>query len=302
MTPSARSAQACAILEAIEELNRRDEKLQLQVRVGINTGEAVVALGAHPERGEGFRDRRRGQHRLPPAGHRPPSTEWRYRSQPFARPSASSPLFASSRCRSKARRTHSRSGSRSPPEPASAPTFIRTSATPLVGREFERQQLIAHLRARRNAAFLPAGDRGGRARGGQDPPRHRALAVRRATPGAGCAGARAGVSRTGRGSPSGPWGRLVKGGKRQSSSRDSPEEALAKLDQAIPEQETDRAWLKARLAPLVGAGGEPAAQEESFTAWRRFLDGLAAQNPTVLVVDDLALGGRADARLSRASG
>src|SRR5207253_1839388 len=42
------------ILEAIDELNRGDEKLQLQVRVGINTGEAVVALGAHPERGEGF--------------------------------------------------------------------------------------------------------------------------------------------------------------------------------------------------------------------------------------------------------
>ena len=42
------------ILEALEELNRGDEKLQLQVRVGINTGEAVVALGAHPERGEGF--------------------------------------------------------------------------------------------------------------------------------------------------------------------------------------------------------------------------------------------------------
>ncbi len=62
---------------------------------------------------------------------------------------------------------------------------------------------------------------------------------------------------------------------------------MAKLDQAIPEHEMDRAWLKARLAPLVGAGGEPAAQEESFTAWRRFLDGLAAQNPTVLVVDDL---------------
>ena len=37
----------------------------------------------------------------------------------------------------------------------------------------------------------------------------------------------------------------------------------------------------------MGAGGEPAAQEESFTAWRRFLEGLAAQNPTVLVVDDL---------------
>jgi tetratricopeptide (TPR) repeat protein len=68
---------------------------------------------------------------------------------------------------------------------------------------------------------------------------------------------------------------------------DSPETASAKLDQAIPEYEPDRAWLMARLAPLVGAGGEPAAQEESFTAWRRFLEGLAAQKPTVLVIDDL---------------
>src|ERR1019366_3054061 len=42
------------ILDAIEELNRGNDKLQLQVRVGINTGEAVVALSAHPERGEGF--------------------------------------------------------------------------------------------------------------------------------------------------------------------------------------------------------------------------------------------------------
>src|SRR6185436_8642375 len=33
------------ILEAIQELNAADATLSLQVRVGINTGEAVVALG-----------------------------------------------------------------------------------------------------------------------------------------------------------------------------------------------------------------------------------------------------------------
>ena len=33
------------ILEAIEELNDEDPTLALQVRIGINTGEAVVALG-----------------------------------------------------------------------------------------------------------------------------------------------------------------------------------------------------------------------------------------------------------------
>ena len=42
------------ILEAIAELNEADPALSLQVRIGINTGEAVVALGARPEEGEGI--------------------------------------------------------------------------------------------------------------------------------------------------------------------------------------------------------------------------------------------------------
>ena len=43
-----------ALLEAIEELNAADESLALSVRVGVNTGEAVVALDARPELGEGM--------------------------------------------------------------------------------------------------------------------------------------------------------------------------------------------------------------------------------------------------------
>ena len=42
------------LLEAIDDLNASDPTLSLQVRVGINTGEAVVALGARPEAGAGF--------------------------------------------------------------------------------------------------------------------------------------------------------------------------------------------------------------------------------------------------------
>jgi class 3 adenylate cyclase len=42
------------ILEAIGEPNEADPGLGLQVRVGINTGEGVVALGARPELGEGI--------------------------------------------------------------------------------------------------------------------------------------------------------------------------------------------------------------------------------------------------------
>jgi len=42
------------VLEAIEELNAADPALSLQVRVGVNTGEAVVSLDARLELGEGL--------------------------------------------------------------------------------------------------------------------------------------------------------------------------------------------------------------------------------------------------------
>jgi tetratricopeptide (TPR) repeat protein len=162
---------------------------------------------------------------------------------------------------------------------------IRASATPLVGREFERPLLIATFErvAKQRACQLVTlvGEPGvGKTRLCAE-----LLAYIEQRPGL--------VRwRQGRCLPYGEgiafWalGEIVKAecGILES---DSPQQASAKLDQAIPQQEPDRAWLTARLAPLVGAGGEPAAQEESFTAWRRFLEGLAAQNPTVLVVDDL---------------
>ena len=50
---------------------------------------------------------------------------------------------------------------------------------------------------------------------------------------------------------------------------------------------SDRPWLLARLGPLVGLTAEPTGQEESFTAWRRFLEGLAGDEPAVLVFEDL---------------
>src|ERR687885_808151 len=68
---------------------------------------------------------------------------------------------------------------------------------------------------------------------------------------------------------------------------DSSEEAEAKLERALPAGDPDLAWLKARLSPLVGGGGEPASQEESFTAWRRCLESLAEARETVLVFEDL---------------
>ena len=36
---------------------------------------------------------------------------------------------------------------------------------------------------------------------------------------------------------------------------DSPEQAAAKLERALPQSDGELPWLRARLGPLVGAGG-----------------------------------------------
>jgi class 3 adenylate cyclase/tetratricopeptide (TPR) repeat protein len=272
------------ILEAIQELNRGDAKLQLQVRVGINTGEAVVALGAHPERGEGFvtgdvvNTASRLQGIAPVNGVAVSESTFRQtervftfvRLYPVQVKGKAEPLPVWQPIAARAR---------------FGADVIRASATPLVGRELERPLMIATF------------ERAAKQRACQ-------LVTLVGEPGVGktrlCAELfqyieeRPGLVRwrQGRCLPYGEgiafWalGEIVKAecGILES---DAPDEALAKLDRAIGQNEPDRVWLKARLAPLVGAGGEPAAQEESFTAWRRFLEGLAAQNPTVLVFDDL---------------
>ena len=77
---------------------------------------------------------------------------------------------------------------------------------------------------------------------------------------------------------------------------DSAERAEAKIADAVEALLPDReeaAWVVGHLRPLVGLGGEPgagagaAARGEAFAAWRRFLEALAEQRPTVLVFEDL---------------
>ncbi|MGH2590854.1 MAG: AAA family ATPase [Actinomycetota bacterium] len=73
---------------------------------------------------------------------------------------------------------------------------------------------------------------------------------------------------------------------------DGPEEAAAKLELAVSalvEEPGERDWIRTRLEPLVGLGEQAQAteREESFTAWRSFLESIASQNPFVLVIEDL---------------
>ena len=60
----------------------------------------------------------------------------------------------------------------------------------------------------------------------------------------------------------------------------------ARLEAVLPEgPDCDR--LRARLRPLLGLEAEEASREENYAAWRAFLEGQAAQGPAVLVVEDL---------------
>jgi class 3 adenylate cyclase/tetratricopeptide (TPR) repeat protein len=72
---------------------------------------------------------------------------------------------------------------------------------------------------------------------------------------------------------------------------DPPELAREKLEQVLPEGE-ERPWFRERLLPLLGIEtASSAGRDESFTAWRRFLEQVAADRPTVLVFEDLHWAG-----------
>jgi class 3 adenylate cyclase/tetratricopeptide (TPR) repeat protein len=272
------------VLEAIEELNADRPARSLQVRIGINTGEAVVALAARPGEGEAIvtgdvvNTASRLQGAAPVGGVAVSAQtfraterafEWE-RLEPVTVKGKAEPLALWRPLRPRAR---------------FGLEVIRSSATPLVGRELERTLLIGTFeRAAQQVSSQ--------------------LVTIVGEPGVGksrlCAELfgyveeRPGLVRwrQGRCLPYGDgisfWalGEIVKAecGILES---DSPAQAAAKLEQAIAEDDSDRNWLLARLAPLVGAPAEPAGQEESFAAWRRFCEGLAGERTTVLVFEDL---------------
>jgi class 3 adenylate cyclase len=73
---------------------------------------------------------------------------------------------------------------------------------------------------------------------------------------------------------------------------DAPEEAGAKLrarvEQLVPD-ESEARWVETELRALVGLaeGRQQAGAESAGAAWRRFLDAVAEGGPTVLVFEDL---------------
>ena len=275
---------ALRVLAAIEELNAADPAVSLQVRIGINTGEAVVSLHARPEQGEGIvtgdvvNTASRLQGAAPIDGIACSEQTYRAVERVFEW-EALAPVEVKGKAEPlslyRPLAARARFGS----------DVIRTHRTLLVGRELEKTLLVGTF------------ERAMQQRSCQ-------LVTIVGEPGAGksrlCAElfhhleAGPGLTRwrQGRCLPYGEgiafWalGEIVKA-ECGILETDTPEDARAKLKRALPRGDSDLAWLEARLAPLVGAGGEPASQEESFAAWRRVLEEWADSRQTVLVFEDL---------------
>ena len=284
---SGRCGRGWRILEAIAELNEADPELALQVRVGVNTGEAVVSLGARPEQGEGIvtgdvvNTAARIQGAAPVGGvavgeqtYRATERVFEYEPlEPVAVKGKAEPLALW-----RAMAARARFGS----------DVTRRYTTPLVGRELERPLSDRDVRAGGAAAVGAAGHGRGRAGGGQEPAVSRSCSpTSRSEP-------ELIRWRQGRCLPYGEgitfWalGEIVKAEAGILES-DSPEVAAAKLERRSPAEEPERPWLRARLGAAgrgrggVAGGAGGVCSPPGGASWRRW----PRPGRAVLVFEDL---------------
>src|SRR3954452_19789693 len=85
-------------------------------------------------------------------------------------------------------------------------------------------------------------------------------------------------------------GEIVKAhaGILESDDTATAEKKLDAVVDALTEDEAEREWLVRQTRPLVGLeGGDRTEREEAFAAWRRLLEAAADQRPLILVFEDL---------------
>ena len=281
---------ALRITEAIEELNAERPGLDLAVRGAVHTGEAVVTLGARPERGEGFvtgdvvNVASRLQGLAPVGGVVVGELTYRATRGPIEYEELDPVAVKGKEARIPIWRViGARSRFGVDIEPG--------TTTPLVGRAQELallQQLYRRAAGERTAQLVTlSGEPGvGKSRLVReflrfidDEPELIVWRQGRCLP-------------YGEGITFWALGEVVKA-HAGILENDDQEEAAAKLAQAVEavvDDEGERDWIRARLAPLVGLIDEEAVaadREESFAAWREFLEAIAAQGPFVLVIEDL---------------
>ena len=283
---------ALAIQDAIAELNEATPTLELQVRVGVNTGEALVSLDASPAEGEGMvagdviNTGARLQAAAPPGGVLVGEATYRATERVIdyeqvdavAAKGKSEPVGAWRAVAPRARFGVDLGGG---------------GRAPLVGRDRETALLAGALE---------------RARAEHEPQ----LVTLVGVPGIGKSRLVQELLRVveedreliawrqGRSLPYGEgvsfWalGEMVKAQSGILES-DPAEVAAAKLRRAVGDvvaDESERAWVERHLRPLAGlaadvtAGGEEHMAEAGL-AWRRFLEAIADSSPAVLVFEDL---------------
>jgi class 3 adenylate cyclase/tetratricopeptide (TPR) repeat protein len=282
---------ALAIRDAIGELNESDSKLELQVRIAVNTGEALISLGAQPSEGEGMASgdvvntTARLQTAAPVNGILVGETTYRatertieYREAP--------PVSA------KGKTEQVKVWEVLEPRARFGVDIGLRGRVPLVSREQELDVLLDALsRVRAESASQ--------------------LVTLVGVPGIGKSRLVLELSavvdedpeliywRQGRSLPYGEgvtfWS-LAEIVKAQSGvlENDSAEAALEKLRRTVRDVVADASeaeWIESHLRPLVGLEGEAQAagdrQAQAFGAWRRFFEHLAERSPLVLVFEDL---------------
>ena len=282
---------ALAIREAIAELNEADPALDLHVRVGVTTGEALVVLDARPVEGEGMASgdvvntAARLQAAAPVDGVLVDVTTYRAtnrliefeEAEPVQAKGKVDPVMVWRAL-----------GSRS----SLGVDVAQAPRTPLVGRDHEfglLRDALGRIRRESAAQLLTlVGVPGiGKSRLVAE-----LLGLVEAEP-------ELTTWRQGRSLPYGEgvafWalGEMVKA-QAGILETDPAEAAAAKLHRAVAtllDDEGEAAWVAGHLRPLVGLGADGESrgdrQAEAFAAWRRFLEALAEQGPTVLVFEDL---------------
>ena len=261
---------------------------ELQIRTAVNTGEALVALGARPGEGDAMvagdvvNTAARLQGAAPVNGilvgegtYRATRHVIEYReAQPVEAKGKADPVVAW-----EAVSARSRFGS----------DVEQKLRTPLVGRERERGLLADALERARTEQSVQLVTLVGVPGIGKSRLVAELFQILEARPDL--------ISwRQGRSLPYGEhvsfWalGEIVKAhaGILESDDAAMAEEKLLATVETLSEDEREREWIARQTRPLVGLeGGERTEREEAFAAWRRLLEAAAEQRPLVLVFEDL---------------
>jgi class 3 adenylate cyclase/tetratricopeptide (TPR) repeat protein len=279
---------ALGMLGAIEELNRASPSLDLAVRIGVTTGEALVRLG--PDRqtegvvGDVVNTASRLQGMAPSGGVVVGEATFRATSRLF-----DYQALGAVQVKGKAdpvpvwrlERARSRTGIEA----------VRRAGAPFVGRQAELallRDLFERTVADRTVRLVTVvGEPGvGKSRFVGE-----LAALLEDRP-------RLVTWRQGRCLPYGDgitfWalGEIVKA-EAGILETDPPAQASDKLLEAVAAllpDPSEREWVRARLAPLLGIADPDAVKPERaelFAAWRRLIEAMAASGPVVLVVEDL---------------